>query len=361
MATIEILGLVHRYRREDPAVLAGIDLTVSDDEIVVLLGASGSGKTTLLRCIAGLERAETGRVRLGGYEVGGIEPQARGVALVSQGGALLPHRTVEGNLRFPLELHRVPRAEQNDRIRATARVLGLEGLLPRRPRQLAAGQAQAVSTGRQLTRAPRAFLLDEPLSHTDPEQRRRLRGEIRLLQRGFGVSMLYATNEPDDAIALADRVAILDGGRLVQIASPGEVLSRPATASVLQLASRTPVNLVPARAPQPGSLVVEGVGTVHVQDLGIFGDVHLAIKAEDLDTAHVPWAISVPVTVEAVVPTGANVVCHARSAAGIALTAHLPRGSPAPERGERVVLHAPRRSTHLFDARTGSAIAHGLT
>jgi ABC-type sugar transport system ATPase subunit len=358
---IEIEGLVHRYGREGLVVLAHIDLTVTDDEIVVLLGGSGSGKTTLLRCIAGLERPEAGSVRLGGEEVGGRSPQERGVALVTQSGALLPHRTVEGNLRFPLEIRGVPRGEQDDRIRATARVLGLDALLTRRPAQLAAGQSQAVSTGRQLTRAPRAFLLDEPLTNTDPEQRRRLRSEIHLLQRGFGISMLYATNDPDDALGIADRIAVLDGGRLVQVDAPRAMEERPATATVLQLASRTPVNLVPAYAQHPGMLVLEEAHALRIDDDGISGDVHVAVRAEDLATE--PAAartVSVPVTVEATVPGGSHVVCHARTAAGTRMTAHLTRRSAAPGRGERIVLHAPLRRIHVFDARTGRALAHGL-
>lgn len=357
MARLEIVDLHRWYSPEDPPVLAGVDLTV-DDDLVVLLGASGSGKTTILRCVAGLERPDAGVVRIDGEDVARTKPQERGVAYVTQGSTLLPHLTVERNMRFPLEMHRVSREEQERRVLATARQLGLEGLFGRQPRQLAAGQAQAVSAARQLTRLPSVFLLDEPLGNVDPQERRALRREIRLLQQGFGVSMLYATNDPEEARTLADRLAILEDGRLSQVADPRDVYATPATLTAAHLTSPGPLNVVPAQA-TAGRLDIVGHGPTQVAGLDHEGAVEIAIRAEDLTLDPAGETLAFAVDVDHVAALGPRTVIHARGESGTSFTAHAARGGP-PRRGEPCVLHAPVDRVHLFDATSGRALRHGL-
>jgi ABC-type sugar transport system ATPase subunit len=358
---LEITGLTHRFSHDEPPVLDRIDLAVDEDELLVLLGPSGAGKTTLLRCVAGLERPDAGEIHLAGVDVSRHPPQERGVALVIQGGALLPHMSIAGNLRFPLQARRLPRAEQERRVRAAARMLGLEELLDKRPQELSAGQAQAVSTARQLTRSPCAFLLDEPLARTDRTQRRRLRREIRFLQRGFAAPMVYATNDPEDANAIADRVAVLDRGRLVQVGTPDEILSRPATVTVIQVSSPTPVNLIRARGQVDRRLDVAGVGTVTpVAPLPVEA-VRLAVRAEDFGTAVPDQGLELPMTVDRIDYAGAQLVCHGRTDEADPVVAYLDiREGGTMRAGQRVLLHVSTDRVHVFDAATGSAVVHGL-
>lgn len=357
MARLEIIDLHRRYDPDGPPVLAGVDLTV-DDDLVVLLGASGSGKTTILRCVAGLERPDGGVVLIDGEDVRRTKPQDRGVAYVTQSSTLLPHLTVEANMRFPLEMRDVPDDEQERRVLATARQLGLDGLFERHPRELAAGQAQAVSAARQLTRVPAVFLLDEPLGNVDPQERRALRREIRLLQQGFGVSMLYATNDPEEAQSLADRLAVLEGGRLVQIADPRDVYAEPATLGAAHLTSAAPLNVIAGRA-AGDDVEVRGHGRVTVPGLGHHGEVELAIRAEDLDLDPSEGSLAFAVDVDHVAALGPRTVIHARGEDGTPITAHTRRGGP-PRPGEPCVLHAPPARVHLFDAASGRALRHGL-
>jgi multiple sugar transport system ATP-binding protein len=357
---VEISGLRHRYR-DEPPVLEDVDLAVGEGELVALLGRSGSGKTTLLRCIAGLERPQAGAIRIGGEDATGLPPGERGLALVGQGTGLLPNRTVQGNLAFPLEVRRIPGEETRVRVLATARVLGLEELLDRRPHELAAGHAHAVSAARQLTRAPGLLLLDEPLVNTDPPQRRRLRREVQLLQRGFGVTMVYATNQPEDAHALADRIAVLEDGRIVQVGTPAELHRTPASVAAAELAALTPLNLLPARRAGPRHLDIAGIGAVEVSGPVAPGSMMIGIRAEDLTTSRSSTTVPLAIQVEQLGHVGPFVVCESRTDDGRRMTAHL-RTVEASRltRGRRAVLHVDRGRVHVFDAASGAAVRHGL-
>jgi ABC-type sugar transport system ATPase subunit len=356
---VEIVGLSKRFASAPP-VLIDLDLTVPGD-LVVILGASGTGKTTLLRCVAGLERPDAGTIRIDGEDVTRWPPQDRDVALVTQEGALMPNRTVEGNMRFPLQIRGLHDEEQRRRVRVAARLLGLEDMLPRQPHELAAGQARTVATARQLTRAPRAFLFDEPLANTDAAQRRRIRREVQVLQRGFEIPMLYATNDPEDAFVLADRVAVLDGGRFVQVAVPAEIHARPATLAVAQLAGVTPFNLLGARPAGSAHLDVAGVGAVRVSPPLPPTRLLIGFRAEAATTSPSADAFPIAATVEAVADLGAEVVVNARTDDGDEIVAHLrrPAGTGLVP-GERTAIHVSREDTHVFDAATGAAVRHGL-
>lgn len=221
MAGIEIRGL-SRLFRDGARALDGIDLDVAPGELMVLVGPSGSGKTTLLRLLAGLDRPTAGSVRLEGKDLAGVPPQRRNVALVFQHLALYEHLTARDNLAFGLQ------DKGGTEVPETAKLLGIEHLLSRYPAELSGGEQQRVALGRAIVRRPAALLLDEPLSSLDGPTRRDLRRELKRLQRQLGVPTIYVTHDQAEALALGDRIAVLDQGRLQQVASPVDVYHRPA-------------------------------------------------------------------------------------------------------------------------------------
>ena len=225
-------------------VIRGVDLEVNDGEFLALLGPSGCGKTSLLRLLSGLEAPHEGSVRIGGTDVSKIPPRGRGVGFVFQSFALYAHLTVRGNMEHPLRVERVPRAERSGRVEAMARALSIEALLERRPERLSGGEAQRVALGRALVKNPRVLLLDEPLSNVDEWQARQLRATIRRLQVQRRITTIYVTHDQRDALALADRVAVMSGGRILQVGTPAEIMEQPATAFVALFMGEPPMNLL---------------------------------------------------------------------------------------------------------------------
>lgn len=215
--------------------LGGVDLDVGDGELMAVVGVSGSGKTTLLRVIAGLDPVASGSVLMDGRDVTDLDPGSRDVAMVFQFPHLLPHRNVGRNVAFPLEVRRQTVDEIRTRVGAEARALHIETLLERSPNELAAGEAQLVQIARALVRVPRVLLLDEPLARLDAHVRERMRRELRMLQRGYGVTTVLATNDPVEAMAMSDRLAVLDAGRVVQVGPPLEVYRSPVSLLVARL------------------------------------------------------------------------------------------------------------------------------
>jgi ABC-type sugar transport system ATPase subunit len=225
MASLSFRGVHKRYGAVD--VLHRIDLEVQDGEFLVLVGPSGCGKSTLLRCIAGLEEVSGGELRIGERPVNGVPPRDRDVAMVFQSYALYPHMSVRQNMAFALELRRVPAAEIAAAVDRAADLLGLRPLLDRSPRELSGGQRQRVAMGRAIVRRPQVFLFDEPLSNLDARLRTQLRVEIKKLHRTLGTTMVYVTHDQVEAMTLADRIAVLDGGRLQQVGTPEELYTDP--------------------------------------------------------------------------------------------------------------------------------------
>lgn len=253
---LEGVSLVHA---DGTLALDGVDLTVADGELLALIGPSGAGKTTLLRVVVGLERPTSGRVWIGGRVVDHLSPAERNLGHVPQEGSLIPTRTVAGQLSFPLELRDLPRGEIAKRIRAEGNVLGILGLFHRRPHELSAGEAQKVAVGRARTRVPDALLLDEPLALVDAHQRQRLRRELRTYQQAGALTVVLATNDHDEALAIADRVAVLHEGRVQQVGTPEAVLTRPVSAWVAAFVGEQPMALADGHVEDDG-----GVGHVVV-------------------------------------------------------------------------------------------------
>jgi multiple sugar transport system ATP-binding protein len=257
MAELEIRGLTKVFPGGVRA-LDGLDLNIQDGEFFALLGPSGCGKTTLLRSIAGLETPNSGQIHIGGRDVTRLPPGARDVAMVFQDYALYPHMTVADNIAYPLKVRRVGRKERRETAESVGRSLQIQGaILDRRPGQLSGGQQQRVALARAIAYQPRVFLFDEPLSNLDARLRLEARTFLKQLQRELGVTTVYVTHDQAEALALADRMAVMDQGRIRQLDTPSNCFLRPANTFVAAFIGSTPMNLLPAKV-QDGGLEVAG-------------------------------------------------------------------------------------------------------
>jgi multiple sugar transport system ATP-binding protein len=228
----------------DVRALDDLSLDIEDGEFFALLGPSGCGKTTLLRTIAGLESASSGSVRIGDRDVTRLAPGARDVAMVFQDYALFPHMTVADNIAYPLRIKKVGRAERRAKAADTGAGLSLGGLMERRPAQLSGGQQQRVALARAMAAQPTVFLLDEPLSNLDARLRLEARTFLKKLQHDLGVTTVFVTHDQAEALALADRIAVMEAGRIRQLGTPREVFQRPANTFVAGFIGSTPMNLL---------------------------------------------------------------------------------------------------------------------
>jgi multiple sugar transport system ATP-binding protein len=238
------LNKVSKMYRGGVVAVDEVSLTIDDGEFMVLVGPSGCGKTTILRMIAGLEEVTEGDVFLGDRDVTDLDPQARDVAMVFQNYALFPHMTVAQNIGFGLRLRHTPRKTRDARVLETAKLLGLDGLLDRRPAELSGGQRQRVAIGRALVREPSAFLMDEPLSNLDAKLRGAMRAELARLHRELGTTTVYVTHDQSEAMTLGQRVAVLRNGVLQQCAAPRMLFERPANLFVAAFIGSPSMNLV---------------------------------------------------------------------------------------------------------------------
>ncbi|ETK37952.1 ABC transporter ATP-binding protein [Microbispora sp. ATCC PTA-5024] len=253
---ISLRGLTKEFPGGVRAVDA-LDLDIGDGEFFALLGPSGCGKTTLLRTIAGLETPTSGTVAIGGADVTRLPPGRRDVAMVFQDYALFPHMDVTANIAYPLRIRKVPRARREEKAAETAARLSLTELLARRPGQLSGGQQQRVALARAIACHPKVFLFDEPLSNLDARLRLEARTFLKRLQRELAVTTVFVTHDQGEALALADRIAVMSAGRITQLGTPAEVFRRPATTFVAGFIGSTPMNLLPGTA-EGGRLRVAG-------------------------------------------------------------------------------------------------------
>jgi multiple sugar transport system ATP-binding protein len=259
MAELVLEDVVKFYG--DVLAVNHVSLKVNDGEFVTLVGPSGCGKTTTLNMLAGLIEIDGGTIKIGTRVVNDLDPKDRDIAMVFQNYALSPHKTVYGNLEFPLRMRGIDKAERDRRVRRAADILGIVPLLDRRPRQLSGGQQQRVALGRAIVRDPAVFLMDEPLSNLDAKLRVHMRAELKVLQEELKATVVYVTHDQLEAMTMSDRVAIMNHGVLQQYASPDEVFHKPANTFVAGFMGSPPMNLLPAEIVQDNGacgLVGEG-------------------------------------------------------------------------------------------------------
>ncbi|WEX88402.1 sn-glycerol-3-phosphate import ATP-binding protein UgpC [Sinorhizobium garamanticum] len=285
MAAIEIRDVRKIYAGGVEAVKS-VSIDIADGEFIVLVGPSGCGKSTLLRMVAGLETMSAGTVSIGGRVVNAIEPVERDIAMVFQNYALYPHMTVYENLAYGLKNRKTPKAEIDARVAEAARMLEIEPYLDRKPRALSGGQRQRVAMGRAIVRKPAAFLFDEPLSNLDAKLRVSMRGEIKRLQKRLGTTSLYVTHDQLEAMTLADRLVVLNGGRIEQIGRPLEVYHAPASTFVASFIGSPAMNLV--KGTLEGSRLHIGTQSFDLgRQVPTEGPVTVGMRAEDLRLASV--------------------------------------------------------------------------
>ncbi|MDF3822728.1 ABC transporter ATP-binding protein [Leptospira sp. 96542] len=245
MSSIQLLGV--RKQWGQATALADIDLSIEAGSFCVLLGPSGCGKSTTLRIIAGLEAASAGRVLIDGRDVTALPPAQRGIAMVFQNYALFPHLSVADNISFGLSVRKLPKTEIAQRLQETTELLGLTGLLARKPSQLSGGQQQRVALGRALVAQAKVCLMDEPLSNLDAQLRQDMRRELRELQKRLGLTVVYVTHDQTEAMSMADQVLLLHQGRIEQAATPRELYAQPASTFAARFIGTPPMNLLRLR------------------------------------------------------------------------------------------------------------------
>ncbi|MEK9284400.1 MULTISPECIES: sn-glycerol-3-phosphate ABC transporter ATP-binding protein UgpC [unclassified Bradyrhizobium] len=250
MADVSLRKVVKRY--DDVEAVRGIDLEITDHEFIVLVGPSGCGKSTTLRMIAGLEDISDGDILIGGDVVNDVPPKDRDIAMVFQNYALYPHMTVAENMSFGLRLKHYPKAEIKERVTEAARLLDITDLIDRKPKQLSGGQRQRVAMGRAIVRNPKVFLFDEPLSNLDAKLRVQMRIEIKKVHQKVRTTTVYVTHDQVEAMTLADRVVVMNKGRIEQIGTPNELYHKPATRFVAGFIGSPAMNFVPCRLEDVG-------------------------------------------------------------------------------------------------------------
>ncbi len=353
MGAIAIHQVVKRYGRGRQAVqvIHGVSADIADGEFIVIVGPSGCGKSTLLRMVAGLEEINEGQISIGGRVVNDVEPADRDIAMVFQNYALYPHMSVFDNMAYGLKIAKVPKAEIEARVQKAAKILEIGPFLQRTPRQLSGGQRQRVAMGRAIVRQPQAFLFDEPLSNLDAKLRAQTRLEIQKLHRELGVTSLFVTHDQVEAMTLAQRMIVMNAGRVEQMGTPEQVYGKPASSFVASFIGSPPMNLLsgqasgasftvggqtlalPAAAPRDGALVL-GLRPEHCQ-----------IGADGL------W----PLAVETVEMLGAERLVHGRLG-GALFTVRIDATLVPPQLGQTVRLSAAPAQLHWFDNNTGQRV-----
>jgi multiple sugar transport system ATP-binding protein len=298
MAVIEIKNVAKSFGAFK--ALHSIDMTIADQEFMVLLGASGCGKTTLLRIIAGLETATEGEVWIGGRRVDHLPPRDRGIAMVFQNYAVFPHLTVFENIAFGLRMKKLPQPEIDRRVNRTAELMHIETLLKRYSGQLSGGQRQRVAVARALAMEPEVILMDEPLSNLDALLRMEMRAELKGVLEASNTTTIYVTHDQVEAMSMADRIAVMHQGRILQAAAPVEVYRNPAARFVGSFIGNPPMNFLPAERAGDGTWTVAGENFAGPAQAG--GKLEFAIRPEDVE----PSSSGFAATIRVVEPLGAH-------------------------------------------------------
>jgi multiple sugar transport system ATP-binding protein len=361
-----ILDRVTKYFDDDGERIVAVDdasIDITDGEFLVLVGPSGCGKSTTLRMIAGLETISEGEIRLGGRSINDQKPQQRDIAMVFQSYALYPHMTVRENMRFGLEESTdLSDEEMDDRVEESTEMMGIHDLLDRYPRELSGGQQQRVALGRAIVRDPAVFLMDEPLSNLDAKLRSQMRTELQRIQEELGVTTVYVTHDQTEAMTMGDRIAILDGGRLQQVATPLECYHRPANRFVAGFIGDPSMNFFDTRL-EGDRLVGDGFEYPLATDIAgkLDGEEFtLGIRPEDVEV--VPGSDGVTehdhefaADVVVVEPMGSENSVHLQFGEGASFVASV-GGMQRVREGETVTVRLPEEAIHVFDVETGEAL-----
>ena len=347
--------------------LTDISVRIAERQFVALIGPSGCGKSTLLRTIAGLDDISAGRIHIGDTIVNDLPPRLRDVAMVFQSYALYPHMNVEANLTYALRVQGSPKSERRRAAEDVAKVLGLEQLLDRYPRELSGGQRQRVAMGRAIIRQPKVFLFDEPLSNLDAELRVRMRGEIRALHDRLQATSIYVTHDQVEAMTMADHIVVLKAGRVEQQGPPLDLYDRPANRFVAGFIGSPSMNFLPGFISEDGQSV--GLAGIEVQfplagraEPGLKVDV--GIRPEHLLITDGTGPNELPIQMSLLEATGAQMIVHGRTARGDIVTVVVNRRMPLFP-GERFGLKVCAPDTtpgaplalHVFDSKDGRAVA----
>ncbi len=353
-----VLDTVSKFFGNTTAV-DGVSLTVADGEFMVLVGPSGCGKSTTLRMIAGLESTSGGTIRIGERDVTRLQPKDRNVAMVFQNYALYAHKNVYDNLGFGLKVRGTPKPEIDERVQRAAKMLGIDNLLHRKPKQLSGGQMQRVALGRALVREPDVFLLDEPLSNLDAKMRVHMREEIGKLHAATGKSMIYVTHDQIEAMTLGDRIAVMKDGTVQQLGRPLEIYDRPVNTFVANFIGSPEMNLVEGElangASRPtvsyqGAVLALPEGQHHRQAAD--NQVVLGIRPEHLAISEAA-AGTIPVKVILTEQMGAQTLLACQTEKGGSLSALMSRNDTT-RPGDIIHLSTEPGHIHLFDPRSGT-------
>ncbi|MFC4625606.1 ABC transporter ATP-binding protein [Daeguia caeni] len=341
MATIELEKLVKRYGKVE--AVRAIDLQIKDGEFVVFVGPSGCGKSTTLRMIAGLEDISDGYLKIGGEVVNERDPKQRNIAMVFQNYAIYPHMTVRQNIGFGLYTSKLSKEEKNKRIEETAKALGLEPYLDRRPAALSGGQRQRVAIGRAMVRNPSAFLFDEPLSNLDAQLRSQMRIEIKRLHQRLKTTTVYVTHDQVEAMTMADRIVVMRDGRILQTGTPTELYENPTDVFTARFIGSPSMNLIKGRR--------NGTGV----DITPDGDILVGVRPHDLKvTEPIEEGLSLTGMVTAVEPLGSETLVHLDINGTSVIATAL--GKIIPPTGVELTVSAPAGSLYLFDAKTEKSL-----
>jgi multiple sugar transport system ATP-binding protein len=351
MATVELKNVRMRFGAQE--VIHGVDLLIEDHEFVAFVGPSGSGKSTLLRMIAGLEEISEGEILIEGVAAQDVPPAKRGLAMVFQSYALYPHMTVAENMSFSLRMSGVAKEERDRKVRAVARILEMEPLLERKPRELSGGQLQRVAIGRAMVRQPKAFLLDEPLSNLDAALQAQMRLELVRLHRELTTTMIYVTHDQVEAMTMADRIVVLNDGRVEQVGSPLELYQRPASLFVAGFIGAPKMSFLDAEVRSAAgdflTLALPGGVTVSMparaEEVKAGARLKLGIRPE-----HVGMDANgeLQAEIDAVEHLGPRAYLHTRLADGTRLVAEV-SGDITMREGDRPAFRIRADAAHLFD------------
>ena len=350
MATVNLENVKKSFGATD--VIHGIDMDIEDGEFIVIVGPSGCGKSTLLRMVAGLETVTSGDVLIGSERANDKEPMDRDIAMVFQNYALYPHMSVRQNMGYGLKIAGMPKDQIDAKVEEAAKLLQLEALLDRKPRQLSGGQRQRVAMGRAIVREPAVFLFDEPLSNLDAKLRVQMRLEIRELQENLGITSLYVTHDQVEAMTMADRMIVMNGGVAEQIGSPLEVYETPRTLFAAQFIGSPAMNVFDAKVVGGDVMLGEArIGPGHGND----GLVKLGMRPEHL-VADEQGPIEAHIQMSE--PLGANTLLHGRlSNSGDAITVSLPGVHAIGDKGATRRFAIDPAHIHLFEPSTGQRLS----